>query len=62
MMPVDSIHDVVEYEDNEIDKKIEERARKWTNAYTERLLKQRKIYEKAQGNSRGVPFDPGILP
>ena len=61
-MPEDSIQDMPEYDDDEIDKIIKERARKWPNADTKRLFKQLKIYEKAQGNSSDVPFAPGILP
>ena len=36
--------------DDEIDKMIEEHARKMTNAFNKRLFKQLKIYEKAQGH------------
>ena len=50
MILEDSFPNVLEYDDDEIDKIIEERARKWSNAYKKRLFKQLKIYDKAQGH------------
>lgn len=50
MILEDSFPDVLEYDDDEIDKMIEEQAKKMTNAFNKRLFKQLKIYEKAQGH------------